>query len=119
MNKTIKILRWIAILPFSIITSMLCFVLMYYSDRFFSGGDTKIFSISIFGIIGFTVSGALFNISGTKMAPSKKKIVSLVLLIYICVSALLIIWTYYKAKEYESIIDALFLALGSLIGYRI
>ncbi len=116
MKTTIKILRWVAVIPVAVISSILAYFIFYYCQDFFSDPKST-YMLYVAPVIGNFISGILFNYYGSLMAPDYNSRVSLGLLLVSCVFFGIIGFLNYISSEYLDLFcDVGFLA-GCLVGY--
>lgn len=116
MNKTIKVLRWIAVLPGAITISIIVALVAYYSQRFFSD-DSSMYSKYVIPFSSCFAGSITSNIWGSRIAPSHQKIVSLILLILTCISFGINGWSDFIYSNYTFLFVDVFSILGAFAGF--
>lgn len=112
MNKVVKTLKWISIIPAALLGMFVGYLFSFIFSSIFNFGMAPAWIIKLTSNF---VSGALFVLSGTFIAPSAKKIVSVVLCtLYIVIAIISTFFALYNKNE--NMLECIFYTVCSIVG---
>lgn len=112
MKKIIKTLKWIAVIPAALLGMFVGYLFSFIFSSIFNFGMAPAWIIKLTSNF---VSGALFVLSGTFIAPSAKKIVSVVLCtLYIVIAIISAFLALYNKNE--RMLEWIFYTICSIVG---
>lgn len=112
MKKIIKALKWIAVIPAALLGMFVGYLFSFIFSSIFNFGMAPAWIIKLTSNF---VSGALFVLSGTFIAPSAKKIVSVVLCtLYIVIAIISAFFALYNKNE--NMLECIFYTICSIVG---
>src|SRR5689334_1500907 len=109
-------LRWIGILPCSLLASVIVYLLYYYSSSFFADPNSG-YTVYVAPIIASLVSGIAFIQAGKYIAPGFKKQVSFTLLCIVLLLSGAGIFLDIANKEYFQVLKLIASLAGTIIGF--
>lgn len=117
-NPKLNWLRWIAVLPAALLASVIAYLFVFYTQRFFMDANSG-YAIYVLPCESAAFSGGALVYYGAWVAPTYKKTTALVLLILSAVIMGAGIFMTIIQREYLMMAKDISCLLGAIIGYAI